>query len=122
MSASQSPARIRAAGDDGPPAAARPAADPAGGTPLAGWRRPCLPSFVLAGVTVAALWVAAADLLRQGRLAAVLSAGRAQLAAPLLVALVIGTGICERAWPAERRPLLARGHVQDACYLALHAR
>jgi len=31
------------------------------------------------------------------------------------------TGVCERIWPAERRPALARGHVQDACYLALHA-
>jgi len=51
----------------------------------------------------------------------VLSAGRAELAAPLLVALVIATGICERIWPAERRPVLARGHVHDACFLALHA-
>ena len=50
-----------------------------------------------------------------------LSAGRAELAAPLLVALVVATGICERIWPAERRPLLARGHVQDACFLVLHA-
>jgi sterol desaturase/sphingolipid hydroxylase (fatty acid hydroxylase superfamily) len=37
------------------------------------------------------------------------------------VGLVVATGICERAWPAERRPVLARGHVQDACFLALHA-
>ena len=50
-----------------------------------------------------------------------LSAGRAELAAPLLVALVVGTGIGERIWPAERRPVLARGHVQDACFVALHA-
>jgi sterol desaturase/sphingolipid hydroxylase (fatty acid hydroxylase superfamily) len=62
-----------------------------------------------------------AGLLRQGRLEAVLSAGRAELAAPLLVGLVVVTGICERIWPAEPRPLLARGHVQDACFLALHA-
>jgi hypothetical protein len=51
----------------------------------------------------------------------VLSAGRAELAAPLLVALVVATGICERIWPAERRAVLARGHIQDACFLALHA-
>jgi sterol desaturase/sphingolipid hydroxylase (fatty acid hydroxylase superfamily) len=88
---------------------------------VAWWRRLCPSSFALAGVTVAILWVAVADLLRQGRLETVLSAGRAQLAAPLLVALVVGTGICERIWPAERRPVLARGHVLDACYLALHA-
>jgi hypothetical protein len=47
-------------------------------------------------VTVLILWVAVADLLRQGRLETVLSAGRAELAAPLLVALVITTAICGR--------------------------
>ena len=51
----------------------------------------------------------------------VLAAGRAELAAPLLIALVVATGICERIWRAERRPVLARGHIQDVCYLALHA-
>ena len=85
------------------------------------WRRLCLSSFVLAGMTVCVLWVAVAGLLRQGALGTVLSAGWAELAAPLLVALVVATGICERIWPAERRPVLARGHVQDACFLALHA-
>ena len=86
------------------------------------WRQGlCSSSFVLAGITVLIVWVAVADLLRQGRLETVLSAGRAELAAPLLVALVVATGICERIWPAERRPVLARGHVQDACFLALHA-
>ena len=88
---------------------------------LARWRRLCLSSFVLAGITALILWAAVADLLGQGRLESVLAAGRAELAAPLLIMLVIATGICERIWPAERRPLLARGHVQDACYLALHA-
>jgi sterol desaturase/sphingolipid hydroxylase (fatty acid hydroxylase superfamily) len=78
-------------------------------------------SFALAGVTIGVLWAAVADLLRQGRLEAVLSAGRAELAAPLLVVLVVVTGICERIWPAERRGVLARGHVTDACFVALHA-
>jgi sterol desaturase/sphingolipid hydroxylase (fatty acid hydroxylase superfamily) len=85
------------------------------------WRRLCLPSFVLAGVTGLILWVAVTGLLGQGRLETVLSAGWAELAAPLLVVLVVATGICERIWPAEPRRVLARGHVQDACYLALHA-
>jgi sterol desaturase/sphingolipid hydroxylase (fatty acid hydroxylase superfamily) len=85
------------------------------------WRRVSLPSLGLAGVTAVVLWAAVAELLGQGRLAAVLSAGRAELAAPLLVALVIVTGICERFWPAERQAVLARGHVQDACFVALHA-
>jgi sterol desaturase/sphingolipid hydroxylase (fatty acid hydroxylase superfamily) len=76
---------------------------------------------VLGGVTLVVIWVAVTTLLRQGRLESVLSAGRAELAAPLLVALVVATGTCERIWPAERRPVLARGHIQDACFLALHA-
>ena len=88
---------------------------------LAWWRRLCSSSFVVAGITALILWAAVADLLRQGQLGTVLSAGRAELAAPLLIALVVATGICERVWPAERRPVLARGHIQDACYLALHA-
>ena len=87
---------------------------------LARWR-PCLASFVVAGITVLILWAAVASLLPQGQLGTVLSAGRAELAAPLLIGLVVATGICERIWPAERRPVLARGHVQDACYLTLHA-
>jgi sterol desaturase/sphingolipid hydroxylase (fatty acid hydroxylase superfamily) len=91
------------------------------GVRLARWRRLCLASFALAGITALILWAALADLLSQGGLGTVLSAGRAELAAPLLVALVVATGMCERIWPAERRPVLARGHVQDACYLALHA-
>jgi sterol desaturase/sphingolipid hydroxylase (fatty acid hydroxylase superfamily) len=85
-----------------------------------GWRvSPA--SMVLAGVTIFLLWVAVAELLGQGSLGGVLSAGWAELAAPLLVGLVVVTGICERIWPAEPRPVLARGHLQDACYLALHA-
>jgi sterol desaturase/sphingolipid hydroxylase (fatty acid hydroxylase superfamily) len=85
------------------------------------WRRLCLPSLALAGLTAGILWVAVAELLRQGNLSTVLTAGWAELAAPLLITLVVVTGICERIWPAESRPILARGHIQDACYLALHA-
>ena len=96
-----------------------PAADH-GSSGLA-WRRLCLPSVGVAVLTAFIVWLAVTQLLQHGRLAATLEAGRAELAAPLLVALVVATGICERIWPAERRPVLARGHVQDVCYLALHA-
>ncbi len=124
MSASQIPVRARAAGDRLTLSTAhqdRAAVHGQAGVGLGWWRRLCLSSFVLAGITAWVLWVAVAGLLRQGGLGTVLSAGRAELAAPLLVALVVATGICERIWPAERRPVLARGHVQDACFLALHA-
>ena len=124
MSASQIQVRARASGDRLPLAASyqdRTAPGGPTGARLAWWRRLCPSSFVLAGLTAGVLWVAVDELLRQGRLETVLSAGWAQLAAPLLVALVVATGICERIWPAEPRPVLARGHVQDACFLALHA-
>src|SRR5579863_2709321 len=117
VSTSQIQLRARPAGDPPAPAVTSSPAD----APLAWWRRLCLPSFVVAALTATVLWVAVAGLLRQGRLEAVLSAGRAELAAPLLVALVVVTGLCERLWPAERRPVLARGHIQDACFLVLHA-
>jgi len=116
--------RIRAVGSRLPPPGSRPNPVAAGDRAAAGlsWRRrACASSVALAAVTGVVLWVAVAALLRQGRFEIVLSAGRAELAAPLLVALVVATGMCERIWPAERRPVLARGHIQDACFLALHA-
>lgn len=123
MSISQAQVRADAAGDQA--ATADPGQGPAAGPGRAGtrpgWRRLCLSSFALAGVTAVIVWAGVADLLRQGRLETVLRAGWAELAAPILIALVVATGICERIWPAEPRPVLARGHVQDACYLALHA-
>jgi len=85
------------------------------------WRlRLSLPSFAVAAVTAVVVWAGVAELLQGGRLESVLTAGWAELAAPALIALVAGTGICEQIWPAEPRPVLARGHVQDACYLVLH--
>jgi sterol desaturase/sphingolipid hydroxylase (fatty acid hydroxylase superfamily) len=78
-------------------------------------------SFALAGVTVLVVWAAVAALISQGRLGTALSGGWAELADPLLVVMVVAAGVCERIWPAERRPVLARGHVQDACFLAMHA-
>ena len=123
MSAPPLQVRIRAAEDRLSPAVSRQDLTAAGQARvrLAGWRRLCPSSFVLAGMTVLVAWVAVTVLLRRGQLGTVLSAGRAELAAPLLVALVVATGICERIWPAERRPVLARGHVQDVCFVALHA-
>jgi sterol desaturase/sphingolipid hydroxylase (fatty acid hydroxylase superfamily) len=123
VSAGQIRARAPAADGRLPPAGSRLDRAAGGGRAEVrpGWRRVCLSSVVLAAVTVVVLWGAVAGLVQQGRLEAVLSAGRAELAAPILVALVVVTGMCERIWPAERRPVLARGHVQDACFVALHA-
>ena len=72
---------------------------------------------VLSASVVAAALDALVD---NGVLAPVLRGGWAELVAPALVAVVLGAAVCERLWPAEERPLLARGHVQDAAWFAFH--
>jgi sterol desaturase/sphingolipid hydroxylase (fatty acid hydroxylase superfamily) len=42
------------------------------------------------------------------------------LVGPAVLALVAVALIAERRWPAERRPLTARGHRQDAAYLGVY--
>jgi hypothetical protein len=113
VSASQLQVRAPATEDRWPPFASRQARQT--GARPAWWQCLCPSSFVLAGITILIVWVAVAGLLRQGRLETVLSSGRAELAAPLLVALVVATGICEWRWPAERRPVLARGTGSAPC-------
>ncbi len=43
------------------------------------------------------------------------------LIGPAVLALVAVVMVAEQVWPVERRPLMARGHRQDALYLALYA-
>jgi len=50
-----------------------------------------------------------------------MAAGRDELAAPALIALVLSVLVCEQLWPAERRKALARGHVHDACFFLVYA-
>jgi sterol desaturase/sphingolipid hydroxylase (fatty acid hydroxylase superfamily) len=80
-----------------------------------------LPTFAMAAVTGWVVWVAVTGLERNGALGRELSSGRAELAAPGLVVLIVGALVCEQVWPAERRPALARGHVQDAFFFVLYA-
>jgi sterol desaturase/sphingolipid hydroxylase (fatty acid hydroxylase superfamily) len=84
-------------------------------------RRLYLPSIIVAVLTLGVVAVAVIDLHRDGQLGSVLAGGRAELIAPGLVALIVGAFICEQVWPAERRPLLARGHIQDGLFLVLYA-
>jgi hypothetical protein len=42
------------------------------------------------------------------------------LIGPAVLALVAVCLVVERVWPAERRPIDALGHRQDAAYLALY--
>jgi sterol desaturase/sphingolipid hydroxylase (fatty acid hydroxylase superfamily) len=93
--------------------------------PVAAGVRPCasrfyLPAFVLAGGTVWVLWFGIGMLQRKGSLGTVLAAGRAELIAPMVMALIAVVLVCERLWPAERRDVLARGHLHDAAFFVLH--
>jgi sterol desaturase/sphingolipid hydroxylase (fatty acid hydroxylase superfamily) len=78
-----------------------------------------LPSFVLAAVTAWFVWEGVTTLQRYGELGSALAGARAELAGPLVLVFVAVALGCERLWPAERRRLLAKGHLQDALYLAL---
>jgi sterol desaturase/sphingolipid hydroxylase (fatty acid hydroxylase superfamily) len=74
----------------------------------------------LAAATGLVLFEAVDALLGAHGLGATLHAGWSQLVAPAFVLLVLAAVACERLWPAERRPFLARGHVQDASYFVLY--
>jgi sterol desaturase/sphingolipid hydroxylase (fatty acid hydroxylase superfamily) len=83
-------------------------------------RRLYLPAFALMAGTVWLLWIGAFTLERSGSLGATLGLGWMELTGPMVVALVAAVLVCERRWPAERRNVLARGHLHDGAFLALH--
>jgi sterol desaturase/sphingolipid hydroxylase (fatty acid hydroxylase superfamily) len=74
----------------------------------------------VAAATGLVLFEALDALLGAHGLGRALAGGWATLVAPAFLALVLAAVVCERLWPAEPRPLLARGHVQDAGYLLLY--
>jgi hypothetical protein len=84
--------------------------------------QPCvyLPTLVVAGLTAGLVWYAVATLERQRSLGRVLAAGRAELVAPAVVALVAATVVCERLWPADGRTGVPAGLGHDAGYFLLH--
>lgn len=48
-------------------------------------------------------------------------AGRYNLAGPVVLGFVLTVCVLEQAFPAQRRPLLARGHLLDFCYAVFYA-
>ena len=75
---------------------------------------------VVAAATGLVLFEAVDALVGAHGLGTTLAAGWASSWPPPSWPLVLAAVVCERLWPAEPRPLLARGHVQDACYLLLY--
>ncbi|HTX00242.1 MAG TPA: sterol desaturase family protein [Acidimicrobiales bacterium] len=78
-----------------------------------------LPSIVLLGATAAFVWHGVALLTSSGQLGRAVLSEQNMLAGPAVIAFVALTVACERAVPAVRRPLLARGHLHDACFFVL---
>jgi sterol desaturase/sphingolipid hydroxylase (fatty acid hydroxylase superfamily) len=83
-------------------------------------RRAYLPTLAIAVATGCLLWSGAASLSDNGRLGATLAGGWVELAGPGFIVLVLGALACERIWPAERRGLLAVGHLHDACFFLVY--
>ena len=84
-------------------------------------RKLYLPSLLLAGVTAGFVVAAVTSLRRAGALNAVIAGSRSELAGPAVIGFVLVVFTCERIWPVERRKVLARGHLQDACFFLLFA-
>jgi sterol desaturase/sphingolipid hydroxylase (fatty acid hydroxylase superfamily) len=79
-----------------------------------------LPTAVIAGI---AAWLAwrGWDALGQSGVARSVNAGRYQLAGPVVLGFVLIVCVIEQIRPAQRRPLFARGHLLDVCYLLFYA-
>jgi sterol desaturase/sphingolipid hydroxylase (fatty acid hydroxylase superfamily) len=80
-----------------------------------------LPSVAMALATVWLIWEGASVLERFGELGSSLRGALVELVGPIVLGFVLVVLVCERLWPAERRPLLARGHLQDAAFFAFFA-
>ncbi len=79
-----------------------------------------VPTMVIAG---AAAWLSwrGWDALGRSGVAQSVHAGRFELAGPAVLGFVLAVCICEQIRPAQRRPVLARGHLLDVCYLLFYA-
>src|SRR5215467_11822626 len=83
-------------------------------------RRLYLPTIVIAGL---ATWLSYRGwtALTQTGVARSFDAGRYNLAGPVVLGFVLTVCVLEQVFPAQRRPLLARGHLLDFCYAVFYA-
>jgi sterol desaturase/sphingolipid hydroxylase (fatty acid hydroxylase superfamily) len=75
---------------------------------------------MVAGVAVWLTWQGI-DTVGTGSVGAVAAAARTHLIGPIVAGFVAVVFVLERLLPAQPRPALARGHVQDGLYLVLYA-
>jgi sterol desaturase/sphingolipid hydroxylase (fatty acid hydroxylase superfamily) len=83
-------------------------------------RRLCLATIAIAAVAAWLSWRGWDALGNTGVVQSV-NASRFQLAGPAVLGFVLAVCVIERIRPAQRRPLLARGHLLDMCYLLFYA-
>jgi sterol desaturase/sphingolipid hydroxylase (fatty acid hydroxylase superfamily) len=83
-------------------------------------RRICLSTLVIAAAAAYLAGRGWAELSDFG-LTHSISAGRWELAGPAVLGFVLAVFLLEQVRPAVRRPLLARGHLVDMCYLLAYA-
>ncbi len=85
-----------------------------------GGRRLYLPTIVIAGLAAWLSW-RGWSVLGQSGVGRSINAGRWELAGPVVIGFVVVVFSIEQLWPAQRRPLLARGHLLDLGYLLFYA-
>jgi hypothetical protein len=78
-----------------------------------------LPTIAITAVAAWLSWRGWTALGQTGVLRSV-NASRFELAGPVVLGFVLNVCVIEQISPAQRRPLLARGHRLDVCYLLLY--
>lgn len=100
--------------------AATPTATPVAASRVAGVRGLYLPTVAVAVLVAWLAWRGWSALAGYGPLRSI-RAGQFELAGPVVLGFVLVVVALEQIWPAQRRPVLARGHVLDMAYLMAHA-
>jgi len=93
----------------------------AAGSGAARLRRLYLPSVATAVLTALVVFQGAMVLAREGELGGSLTGALVELVGPTVLLFIAAVLICERLWPAVRRPVLSRGHLQDAAFFVFFA-
>jgi sterol desaturase/sphingolipid hydroxylase (fatty acid hydroxylase superfamily) len=78
------------------------------------------PTIVVAGLAGWLSWLGWDTLASYGPVHSIW-AGQFQLAGPVVTGFVLAVFLIEQIRPAQRRPMLARGHLLDMCYMLAHA-
>jgi sterol desaturase/sphingolipid hydroxylase (fatty acid hydroxylase superfamily) len=82
--------------------------------------RAYLPTVVITGLAAWLSWRGWQALGHVG-VARSVDAGRFELAGPAVLGFVLTVSVIEQICPAQRRPVLARGHLLDFCYAVFYA-